>query len=950
MLGLLTDRFEQAANYGDHFRKYLRGESPPRSDRATSTVSGLSPNVAKILTIAGHMSQQAGRSQVGVEALILATLQSESRRISETVAALGQPRERLLSDLGQRLLDSIRSQPASDGGGAAATVRESAASASQTRPRHLVSRYETDNPGASADDYLDIAKEVRAFAYLAADKTIEPPLSVGVFGEWGSGKTFFMERMHDCLNDIMAPTGPYQKTNRFHKDVVQIRFNAWHYIETNLWASLVEYIFQELDRWLRDRGEDNKKINALFEKLATSKQLRLEAVEELIAARKGLKKAETEVAKARSEYDAAIQERSAVSRSDVFAAAAQHFVKMSEQQGVRQKLDSAIADLGISHIQKSASDVAQLVSDSRQQGVRAKLLVQSLLERARSWPVMLGAAGLVLGTPLVLEGLRLALAAITDAAFFKDFNTGILAFSSIVAAAIVTGRELLGRGIAALDAIDQFRASLDQQIASKTEEERKRLEEADKKVLSQQHAVADAERRLNAAADQAIVAETNFASDTARGRLNKFIRDRVADGSYAKHLGIVATIRKDFAQLADIMQNKTPERGQSDVDAIHALYKSKLEALLAAHDNSNAHLIDDEEVVALTKEPTREELRVFNRIVLYIDDLDRCPPKKVAEVLQAIHMLLYFPLFVVVVAVDARWVARSLETEFPHLLRSASKDHDGYPDTSRDDETPTDRVRQNSGEIIPRDATATAQDYLEKIFQLPFWIRRMDSESSKTFVSGLTRKTVQAKNTPPSPASVAGSSPQPDNPPGVGPEGINPSGLASPTSPTPVRSITPVVSETLQIEPLSLEPDEARVLAEFAPFVGGSPRRAKRFVNLYHLLRTSLDGVPASTTDAKVRQRALILALAIATGAPYSASIFFDALAPVDKRYVGLSDLAEGLGASPAASGPDGNIRDAVKLLMKLNDESGVTTGPDMTRELHLLAPTVRRYSFELII
>jgi hypothetical protein len=42
----------------------------------------------------------------------------------------------------------------------------------------------------------------------------------------------------------------------------------------------------------------------------------------------------------------------------------------------------------------------------------------------------------------------------------------------------------------------------------------------------------------------------------------------------------------------------------------------------------------------------------LSRIVLYIDDLDRCPEKLVVEVLRAVHLLLAFDLFVCVVAVD----------------------------------------------------------------------------------------------------------------------------------------------------------------------------------------------------------------------------------------------------------------------------------------------------------
>ena len=51
----------------------------------------------------------------------------------------------------------------------------------------------------------------------AAATTLEPPLAFGIFGEWGSGKSFFMRLMHDHIE--------------------------------NLWASLVDHIFSDLDRW-----------------------------------------------------------------------------------------------------------------------------------------------------------------------------------------------------------------------------------------------------------------------------------------------------------------------------------------------------------------------------------------------------------------------------------------------------------------------------------------------------------------------------------------------------------------------------------------------------------------------------------------------------------------------------------------------------------------------------
>jgi hypothetical protein len=61
------------------------------------------------------------------------------------------------------------------------------------------------------------------------------------------------------------------------------------------------------------------------------------------------------------------------------------------------------------------------------------------------------------------------------------------------------------------------------------------------------------------------------------------------------------------------------------------------------------------------RSPTSLEAKI-DRIVLYVDDLDRCAPRRVVEVLQAVHLLLAFPIFVVVVAVDHHWLLTSLES------------------------------------------------------------------------------------------------------------------------------------------------------------------------------------------------------------------------------------------------------------------------------------------------
>ena len=87
------------------------------------------------------------------------------------------------------------------------------------------------------------------------------------------------------------------------------------------------------------------------------------------------------------------------------------------------------------------------------------------------------------------------------------------------------------------------------------------------------------------------------------------------------------------------------------------------------------------------------------RIVITIDDLDRCSERQVVQILEAIHLLLAFPCFVVVAACDARWLETALITAHTQLVPVKEED-------------------------APRsDYAATPADYLEKIFQIAYWVR-----------------------------------------------------------------------------------------------------------------------------------------------------------------------------------------------------------------------------------
>ena len=83
-----------------------------------------------------------------------------------------------------------------------------------------------------------------------------------------------------------------------------------------------------------------------------------------------------------------------------------------------------------------------------------------------------------------------------------------------------------------------------------------------------------------------------------------------------------------------------------------------------------------------------------------MDDLDRCPPAKVLEVLEGVHLLLALELFIVVVGVDPRWLQRSLRHQYRDLATSESPGTDPY-------------------------LWAMPIEYLEKIFQIPLTLPAM---------------------------------------------------------------------------------------------------------------------------------------------------------------------------------------------------------------------------------
>jgi hypothetical protein len=236
---------------------------------------------------------------------------------------------------------------------------------------------------------------------------------------------------------------------------------------------------------------------------------------------------------------------------------------------------------------------------------------------------------------------------------------------------------------------------------------------------------------------------------------------------------------------------------------------------------------------------------LINRIVLYIDDLDRCPPDRVVQVLQAIHLLLAFPLFVVVVAVDSRWLSQSLYKQYEGML-SAGPCENGQEGVSQ---------------------PATPQNYLEKIFQIPFWVRPLTPHARVRIIQGLLNK-------PGAPDS------------GGGQADLNVN-IARPAKGEtwPVKEPVRPYSKEIKIEmnPSGMETgdQEMKFMEELADLLGETPRSVKRFVNLYWLVKTiALAYSPAFNDDSQSypEYQQVLFLLTVLTGLPVISTRFFHLL------------------------------------------------------------------------
>ena len=705
--------------------------------------------------------------------------------------------------------------------------------------------YAADDVGTA--DHLGITKDVHVLAALLASNKVLPPLSIGLFGDWGSGKSFFMRQLErrvaalaDAALTAEAETPPRQSYYCAH--VVQITFNAWHYVDANLWASLVTRVFEGLEDHLQQQvsAAGDGYMN-LLSRLATSQTLLQQALQRRDEARASLRQAEQRRNDRRRTHDQRTVQEVVRSHPEIATFA-----------------DELTDALGLDEAKTNLGEIRATARDLRRLGGRLRRSWRALDLRRGPWSK--AKLAVILAAALALAVLGLA--------WLLPHGNPILAIVSlvvsIISSASAVSSALLANARSALRAAQRV------------------LEAGDPVLAAAQRAVDEEQDRARRYEEELAALE-----QLQPASLYRFINERYTSSDYRQHLGIVALIQRDFKSMSELLVNRSDDR----------------------------------------RTPLLPQI---DRIVLYVDDLDRCPPDKVVQVLQAVHLLLAFPLFVVVVGVDSRWLLRSLRRQYAAVMA------DPHPELA----------------ITAGDSdywAATPQNYLEKIFQISYWLGPMAPAGYAALVDNLLKEEAGSGE-----GSADRVGPSPPAPPTVPDPQVGGRDEDSGQPATGAPAAPPVSTIDLTPKALVVSDVERSFIAALAPFIP-TPRSAKRLVNLYRLLRVSTADGGVVRLEASREHQAVLILLAIVVGFPSQAGVVFRALRTTKLRR--WREFVEGLRPQPwgePAAQPESSLLGRMtadeaepwrRLCTALDEVSDKLTLADI-RPFSRWAEVVGRYSF----
>lgn len=615
----------------------------------------------------------------------------------------------------------------------------------------------------SGADYLSIDKDVNAFAKVMAAKSFNPPLAIALLGKWGSGKSFFMRKLKERIEKL-SYLGAESKA--YCGGIAHVHFNAWSYMDADLWAGIITKIFEGLQEYISEdtkakkdilniEKEITKKLNIAQDELKKLEQKK-ESIEENI---KSLTSKKGQAEKSLKSKIDKIKHKSLKSILD----------NLDKEFKISEKVTTTLSKN--ESFNKSVDTFSKIVPKEYWQN--PKELYQKTKSiyayiraffKGTTWQSNLTWIGLIAIFVLIMKGIIfLSNLYLLD----KDFSFSIKTWSSITLISSFIIRHVqtikqLQPIIASFYKIKEdyelqkkdviFKVNqTEKALKLEIENHKNEIQSLNQHINKAQHSKAELEYRLN-----------NTLSTEA---LFSFIEKRAVSNDYKKHLGIVSIIRKDFEILSELFTGHNDELNNSEE----------------------------------SEEFQKQFERPLERIILYIDDLDRCPNERVIEVLEAVNLLMAYPLFVVVVGVDPRWVKNALDEKYTSQFKNNTS---------------------NKESIEP-------SGYLEKIFQIPFQLKSANDNNVKHMLRELAETTLIDDSDNYKESENTSIDKQDEKDPIFG-ENVFEDNV--------FEEIPESIIENV-IESIKFSDKEVELIQSMSPILGSNPRALKRYVNIYRVIK-----------------------------------------------------------------------------------------------------------------
>jgi len=552
------------------------------------------------------------------------------------------------------------------------------------------------NDEPTGRDLLGIEEEVHAMAEALVLRDASPPLAVGILGGWGTGKSFVMHLMQQKMTEIRTrkikkgwpENEDDPNVNIFAGHIYQIRFNAWTYAKSNLWASLMQTIFFELNRQLsleqslqvsyppldghpiyqllyepqmRIDGEYLKQdrrtnVNSLWEIMRALKQKQLADLRETETQ---IKAEETKRDKARAARVLELKLRGQTSA--MFSSALQQILQTQGEVSPEQ-LEELKNNL--LSVRSTAQRLREIYLKNRRKFLGLLVLIIVLLA---------GSFYLSKALDLSTTIQRYAPLVITVLGILMRLMPDVLRWNSQVNQIVDTYENLTAEELEEWDTV--WKKELEK---NRLKEEQKVVEETDEISLSKEQKV----QRLKELGDQGNLAAMDRYLEYLQGQADE----------QRRLLGPTA----NYVSLVDFVQARLNEQSYEDKLGLMHQVKQDIDEL------TEGFVIQEWDDPDVREKKMQLFPRGKARVVLYIDDLDRCQPERVVEVMEAVQLLLNTRLFVVVLGLDTRYVTRALEKEYKEIL-----EHEGDP---------------------------SGLDYIEKIIQIPYRVRPIEREGLSNYL------------------------------------------------------------------------------------------------------------------------------------------------------------------------------------------------------------------------